>query len=438
MDGRVPTQHHTFTMGLGTYTMRSSRAFSLVAAAALLAACGDGGGGPSNALPTAKFNAPTCTLLACSFSGLPSSDADGTVDAYSWNFGDPTSGSNTAATRDANHTFSAAGTYTVTLTVTDNDGGSDDATRQVIVSTTANSAPTADFSFSCTDLDCDFTDQSSDVDGTIASREWDFGDGQAGTGASPMHTYAAGGSYNVTVTATDNLGAATTSAVQVVQVTPASSGGPSASFDVTCSSLDCTITNTSTATASATWAWDFGNGTNSTAKDPAPVHYTVTGVTQFTITLVVTDGAKTSQTSKTVRVVPAATLTCNDIACTLGIEADATVIVTLVSHDCVAHGNTFVLTAPAVDTLFTDGCYAPVAPDPGSSFALNNGAAYTAGTQLDAEVLTGVTGAQNPKIRVTGDFQNGWTLEFDDGFVGPGEPDFNDLIITVVATPTGP
>ena len=36
---------------------------------------------------------------------------------------------------------------------------------------------------------------------------------------------------------------------------------------------------------------------------------------------------------------------------------------------------------------------------------------------------------------VTGNFASGWTLSFDDGFVGPGEPDFNDLIITVKATP---
>ena len=88
-----------------------------------------------------------------------------------------------------------------------------------------------------------------------------------------------------------------------------------------------------------------------------------------------------------------------------------------------------------MDTLFTDGCFAPVSPAPGSSFTLNNGAAYDAGTQLAAEVLTGVTGATNAQLKVTGDFASGWTLSFDDGFVGPGEPDFNDLVITVKATP---
>ena len=46
-----------------------------------------------------------------------------------------------------------------------------------------------------------------------------------------------------------------------------------------------------------------------------------------------------------------------------------------------------------------------------------------------------MAGATAPQLRVTGNFANGWTLEFDDGFVGPGEPDFNDLVITVKATP---
>ena len=46
-----------------------------------------------------------------------------------------------------------------------------------------------------------------------------------------------------------------------------------------------------------------------------------------------------------------------------------------------------------------------------------------------------MAGAENPQLRVTGTFDTGWTLEFDDGFVGEGEPDFNDLVIKVVATP---
>jgi PKD repeat protein len=299
----------------------------------------------------------------------------------------------------------------------------------------SNTAPTASFTYECTNLVCSFTDQSSDDDGTIDSRSWDFGDGSTGTGETTSHTYSQGGTYAVTVEATDDGGKSTVSAAQSVIVT-AASATVQADFDVACTGLTCVLTNNSTATGgTTTYLWTFGDGQTSTDQDPAPVVYNVTTPTTFTITLVATNGAATSQASKQVRVSPAATLTCNGVACALVLDQAATVVVTLQTEDCETHGNTFVITAPAVDTLFTDGCFTPVAPAAGSSFTLNNGDAYEAGTQLSAEVLTGVAGAENPQLRVTGTFDTGWTLEFDDGFVGQGEPDFNDLVIKVVATP---
>jgi PKD repeat protein len=306
----------------------------------------------------------------------------------------------------------------------------------------SNTAPTANFTVDCNDLACTFTDASSDTDGNVQSVAWDFGDPTSGSNSAtgqPLsqapHTFSGANTFNVKLTATDNDGATSTKTTAVT-VTAGSPGGPTAAFDVTCGGLTCTITNTSTATGSVvTWAWTFGDGQTSTAQDPGEVTYDVTTPTTFTITVVVTSDGLSSQASHQVRVQPGATLTCNGSDCTLGIDQKATVVVTLASRDCEAHGNTFVITAPAVDTLFTDGCFAPVSPDPGSSFQLNNGAAYDAGTQLGAEVLTGVTGATNAQLQVTGNFASGWTLSFDDGFVGPGEPDFNDLVITVKATP---
>lgn len=70
-----------------------------------------------------------------------------------------------------------------------------------------NAAPVADFSSASNDLTVDFTDASADSDGLIANWSWDFGDGNTSTEQNPSHTYAANGTYQVTLTVVDNEGA---------------------------------------------------------------------------------------------------------------------------------------------------------------------------------------------------------------------------------------
>ena len=89
----------------------------------------------------------------------------------------------------------------------------------------SNQAPVASFTRTCTNLACTFTDTSTDADGSIASRSWNFGDGATSTAANPSHTYAAAGTYTVSLTVTDN-GGATGSTSQSVTVTAATGGGP--------------------------------------------------------------------------------------------------------------------------------------------------------------------------------------------------------------------
>lgn len=87
-----------------------------------------------------------------------------------------------------------------------------------------NQPPTAAFTHSCTNLACTFTDGSTDADGTITSRSWTFGDGQTSTATNPSVTYAAAGTYPVSLTVTDS-GGATHATTQNVTVT-AGGGGP--------------------------------------------------------------------------------------------------------------------------------------------------------------------------------------------------------------------
>ena len=74
--------------------------------------------------------------------------------------------------------------------------------------TGGNNPPNAGFTSSCTGLSCDFTDTSSDSDGTITSWNWSFGDGQTSTAQNPSNTYSADGTYTVTLTVIDNESAA--------------------------------------------------------------------------------------------------------------------------------------------------------------------------------------------------------------------------------------
>jgi PKD repeat protein len=96
--------------------------------------------------------------------------------------------------------------------------------RYTVGAPPANRPPTASFTYSCTGLSCSFTDTSVDPDGTIAGWSWTFGDGATASVQNPSRTYAAGGTYTVGLTVTDN-GGATGTASQAVTVT-SGGGGP--------------------------------------------------------------------------------------------------------------------------------------------------------------------------------------------------------------------
>jgi PKD repeat protein len=227
-----------------------------------------------------------------------SSDSDGTVQSWAWDFGD----GKTSSAQNVGHTFTAAGTYTVSLTVTDNDGGSDSASKSVSVSS-ENQPPEADFSFSADGLAVDFTDDSRDPDpdGSIVGWSWDFGDGNTSTQQNPSHTYAASGTYSVSLTVTDN-NSNTDSVSKDVTVSGTANTPPSADFTYTTSDLTADFTDTSTDSDGTveSWSWDFGDGNSSTQQNPSHT-YASAGTYSVTLTVTDDDGA-TDSTSKDVTV----------------------------------------------------------------------------------------------------------------------------------------
>lgn len=137
--------------------------------------------------------------LVVAFDATTSDDTDGTITAYVWNFGD--GDTNTGAT--AQHTFittDAIEVFTVTLTVTDDDGAMSQATQTIEVHSngdepTSTEMPTARFTaskfigFGPLTVTFDATDSTSGG-GTITAYDWDFGDGTQATGTTVTHTFS--------------------------------------------------------------------------------------------------------------------------------------------------------------------------------------------------------------------------------------------------------
>ncbi len=172
-----------------------------------------------NPNPVAAFNLPAICLPSGSaqFTDL-SSITGGTISNWSWDFGD----GNSSASQNPLHIYSSTGPFTVGLTVT-SAAGCENTLIQTL--NTVFAEPQAAFSVAgevCLGTAVNFTDQSTVQGGAVTQWNWNFGDGNSSSSQHPSHTYAAAGTYTVTLGATSAQGCQTVNniATQTIVVHP--------------------------------------------------------------------------------------------------------------------------------------------------------------------------------------------------------------------------
>ena len=269
---------------------------------------------PANT-PTARFTFPTPVSVNTSttFDGssscpgalnssggcAPPSTGASSITSYAWRFGDGGTGSG----QIASHTFTSVGTFTVTLTVT-NDRGVTGFSSQT-VTTDLSAAPSGDFTVSpgspvVGDNVLFNADAVTSAPGhAITSYAWDFGDpnpgpgsSNSGSGAHVSHVYNAVGGYNVVLTVTDDTGQRKTFTKTVV----VTSGQPKASFTfaVTNPATHTIQVNGSGSSAAGTasiltYAWTWGDGNSTAASGSSIANWSYAAAGSYPVTLTVTD-----------------------------------------------------------------------------------------------------------------------------------------------------
>jgi chitodextrinase len=184
-----------------------------------------GAGAPPNQNPVASFTYSCMARVPppgfnCTLNGSTSSDPDGSVTAWSWTA--PSKPTKSGVT--TSYVYPTAGNYSVTLTVTDNNGGTNSKTQTIVVGTTPppNQNPVANFTINCVPRvpnvgsDCTFNGSSStDPDGTVVSYFWSTPGRPSKSGVIVVYPFPAGSTPTVTLTVSDNIGATNSKTVQI-------------------------------------------------------------------------------------------------------------------------------------------------------------------------------------------------------------------------------
>ena len=239
------------------------------------------------------ISTPVCVVRTCTFPSVSSSDPNGDSFTYLWNFGDTT----TNTTASPSKTYTADGTYTVTLTLTDWWGDFASTTRVVTIGEPAgNVAPTPVINTpTCVAVNCTFSSVGTvDPNGDSFTYLWNFGDTTTSTTANPSKTYAGAGTFTVTLTVTDGWGRFN-SATRVVTIIEPPTNLPPVPVIVnppSCVARVCTFSSAGSADPNGdafTRVWSWGDGTPNTTSTTVTQAHTYAAAGTYTVTLTLTD-----------------------------------------------------------------------------------------------------------------------------------------------------
>ncbi|MEM7257845.1 MAG: PKD domain-containing protein [Pseudomonadota bacterium] len=245
---------------------------------------------PDNTPPTAAFTFQSNELVV-TLDASGSSDADGSIVSYEWQ---SNAGVTIANGQMSQATYPQAGTFTITLTVTDNNGETDTISQAVTVSDVPNVLPIAAFTFQVNGLNVALdASGSSDMDGNIASYQWQSNAGVSiADGLMSQATYPQSGTFTITLTVIDNSGG-TNSVSQAIVISSGNGGtGPTAAFTFQVDGLNVMLdasSSTDTDGSIVNYQWQSNGGVTIPNGQMSQLTYPQEGT--FTITLTVTDNS---------------------------------------------------------------------------------------------------------------------------------------------------
>ena len=242
-------------------------------------------------LPIASFSADVRSGTA-PFTVRFTDTSAGKIDAWSWRFGD----GGTSSDRNPEHTYTAAGTYTVSLAV-ENPAGSDVETKSGYI--TVIERPAAVFSANVTEgrapLAVRFADASTGGPGAWL---WAFGDGASSAERNPVHQYRNPGTYTVSLTVANAAGENTTVRKDYITVIGPLAADFTANVTAGPAPLAVGFADASTG-GPLSWSWDFGDGAASTERNPVHV-FKEPG--RYAVNLTISDGSARSTKTRQIQV----------------------------------------------------------------------------------------------------------------------------------------